>query len=66
MNVTAIPPQIIKEAEMLRNRLDKGLINILELSQFLQKVERYAPPPTGNRKRMNKTERMATALNRLK
>lgn len=66
MNVTAIPPQIIKEAEMLRNRLDKGLINILELSQFLQKVERYAPPQTGNKKRMNKTERMATALGRLK
>lgn len=66
MNVTAIPPQIIKEAEMLRKRLDKGLINLLELSQFLQKVERYAPPVAGKKKTIAKNQRFVEALGRLK
>jgi Zn-finger nucleic acid-binding protein len=49
--ITAIPPQIIQQAEMLRTSLDRGNINIAVLRQFLAKVESYNSPQKRRKKK---------------
>jgi hypothetical protein len=45
-----IPQDIIKQANALRTRLQKGSLNVYELEQFLAKVEGYGAPPAGHPK----------------
>lgn len=68
MEIIAIPPQIIQEAKVLRTRLGKGSINILELNNFLERVEHFASPSSGKKikkKAAKKDQLFANALERL-
>lgn len=58
-----MPQQIIKEAGVLRKRLQSGLINTNELVSFLIRVESVSPPTDRVKVRANKrNERFQAAL----
>jgi len=54
--------EIIKEATVLRKRLQKGSINIMEMEAFLVKVENLSSPQP---KRKIKIDRFALQLENL-
>lgn len=63
MNLIAIPDKLIKDAQMLRNRLQKGLIDTTELNRFLASVESYALPNVKNIKRRDRFTEKLDKLN---
>jgi hypothetical protein len=54
--------EITKESGMLLRSLDRGIVNINAIRNFLAKVESYAPPAGRKEKRI---DRVAGQLSRL-
>lgn len=49
-----IPEKIIKDANVLRTRLQRGVINVHELEHFLATVADYNPQPAGRPKQKDR------------
>jgi hypothetical protein len=56
--------EILKEAEVLRTRLQSGSINIHEMESFLAKVVNYTPPVGRENKCKNRFEQQLENLER--